>query len=868
GIKKEGFELGIKYEVSGREPQDNILGVYNLIEMFGLDRYGENPGSPPDGKFDYNPTITIDENRGELIFPRTEPFREGIRQFFLSKGRTVAEADSFVFREVYDTTFNGATNSQHNKFLIKGTITSSIASTYQIGFNVVEGSVDVIVNGNKAKLNEDFVVDYISGTVTIKNQSYLDPGTNLQIRYEANDLFQLASKSLLGARGELNLGKNSILGFTIMNLNQQTLSDKVRLGEEPVSNTIMGIDGGTDFSLPFLTRALNWLPGIQTNALSSIAIKGEAAYMSPDPNTRKSPISQDAGQGLAYIDDFEGSRRTIPLSINFGSWRDASAPDVMPDLDRPLKLRPDEKIEYKGQLSWYNIIPSDVLITELKPNKVGNVVRGEEQVTVLNLFFRPGVRGPFNYSMNLDEKLFANPKKAWAGIQRLIGSTTTNLLDENINFIEFWVHLDKTEPTLKLRVDLGIINEDVIPNNKLDTEDGVDGLTRNSGILRAGEDVGLDGLTNDQEKIQHADFITKYPKYANDPSGDDWVRPLTGSLKPSDYVGINGTENNSQSDVGKFPDTEDLNRNNVVDRVDSYFEYEIPMDTTNALFRKYVTGGANDWYQIRIPIIDTTRNVGNPSFATIEGVRLWLSGAESDALVRLTEFNLVGNQWEELVKNDSTFRVSVVNREDNPTYDSPPGLPLAKDRTRPDQDIKLNEQALNLIINGLKDGESRQVIKRFPVRPLDLFSYRTMKMFVHGDERPGFQVHYKDSLEYDLDIFLRFGADSLNYYEYRAPIRPGWDRNGNNDINIRFSEITAIKLGRDSLGALSAKVPVPHGPPGATYQVKGEPTLTNVRWISIGVENPVSKRGVSSYSGEVWVNELRLTEVDDTPGWA
>ncbi|MBI3789242.1 MAG: cell surface protein SprA, partial [Ignavibacteriales bacterium] len=60
----------------------------------------------------------------------------------------------------------------------------------------------------------------------------------------------------------------------------------------------------------------------------------------------------------------------------------------------------------------------------------------------------------------------------------------------------------------------------------------------------------------------------------------------------------------------------------------------------------------------------------------------------------------------------------------------------------------------------------------------------------------------------------------------------------------------------------------PHGPPGATYQVKGEPTLTNVRWISIGVENPVSKKGVSSYSGEVWVNELRLTEVDDTPGWA
>ncbi|MBI3587132.1 MAG: cell surface protein SprA [Ignavibacteriales bacterium] len=867
GIKKEGFELHIKYEVSGRDPLDNLDNL-NLIEMFGLDRYGENPGSPPDGKFDYTPGLTINEARGELIFPRTEPFREGIRQFFLSKGRTIAEADSFIFREVYDTTFNGATNSQRNKFLIKGTITSSIASTYQIGFNVVEGSVDVLVNGAKTKLGEDFTVDYISGTVTIKNQAYLEPGTNLQIRYEANDLFQLASKSLLGARGEVALGKNSILGFTILNLSQQTLSDKVRLGEEPVSNIIMGIDGGTEIGAPFLTRVLNWLPGIQTNALSSISLKGEAAYMSPDPNTRKSPITQDAGQGLAYIDDFEGSRRTIPLSIGYGAWRDASPPDVMPALDVLKKLKPEEKIEYKAAMSWYNIVPSDVAITILKPAKIGNTVRGEEQVTVLNLYFRPQERGPFNYSMNLDEKLFANRPKAWAGIQKSIGSTSTNLLDENVNFIEFWVHLDKTQPTVKLRIDLGLISEDVIPNGELDTEDGVDGLGRSgAGTLRAGEDVGLDGLTNDQEKIKFANFIAKYKNYASDPSGDDWVRPAGSSILPSDYKGINGTENNAQADVGRFPDTEDLNRNNVVDRVNSYFEYEIPLDTNNVLFQKYVTGGANQWYQIRIPIIDTTRNVGSPSFATIQDVRLWLSGAQDEVVVRLTEFNLVGNQWEELVKNDSTFRASVVNREDNPNYVSPPQLPLAKDRTRPDQDIKLNEQSLNLIINGLKDGETRQVIKRFPVRPLDLFSYRTMKMFVHGDDRPGFQVRYGDSLNYDLEVFLRFGADSLNYYEYRAPIHPGWDP-GNNDVVIKFSEITAIKLGRDSLGALSARVPVPNGPPGATYQVKGEPTLTNVRWISIGVENPANKRGTTAYVGEVWVNELRLTEVDDTPGWA
>jgi hypothetical protein len=867
GIKKDGFELKILYEVPGREPQDNILTAFNLIEMFGLDRYGENPGSPPDGKFDYAPGLTINESRGELIFPRVEPFRESILQYFLARGRTVADADSFIFHEVYDTTFNGASNSQRNKFLIKGTITSSIASTYSIGFNVVERSVKVIVNGQQATPDVDYSVDYISGQVTVKNQSLLIPGANLQIQYEANDLFQLASKSLLGARGELNVGKNSSLGFTVMNLNQQTLSDKVRLGEEPISNTIFGIDGGTSVELDFLTHALNWLPGIQTNAASTLSVRGEAAYMSPDPNTRKSPISQDGGKGIAYIDDFEGARKTIPMSINFGAWRDAAVPEYIRFLDDPTKLSPYEKSEYKGKTSWYNVFPSDVGPKDLRPNK--SVRPEENQLTVLNLFFRPQERATFNYSMDLENKLFANRAKAWGGIQTLIGSTATNLLDENINFIELWVRLDEVQPSVKLNIDLGIIGEVVIPNPpgeapKLHTEDGLDGGIRN-GILGPGEDLGMDMLSDDQERAKYADFTRKYPQYASDPSGDNWARPVLGSLRPEDYLGVNGTEGNAQSDAGRFPDTEDLNRNNVLDRINSYYEYEISLDTTSAEFQNFITGGANRWYQIRIPINEYSRKVGEPSFSTVEGVRVWLTGATGEVLVRIAEFNLVGNQWEELVKNDSTFRVSVVNREDNPSYESPPGLPLAKDRTRPDLDIRLNEQSLNLVISGLKDGESKQALKRFPVRPLDLFSYRAMKMFVHGDDRPGFRLQYRDTTDYDLEIFLRFGSDSLNYYEYRAPVRPGWDPQ--NEITIPFSEITAIKLGRDSVRALSPRVPVPNGPPGATYQVRGEPTLTNVRLIVIGVTNPANK-GAASVNSEVWVNELRLTEVDDTPGWA
>ncbi|HEY4613088.1 MAG TPA: cell surface protein SprA, partial [Bacteroidota bacterium] len=880
GIKEEGFELNIYYEVPSRPPPgDADIAGFNLIEVFGLDRFGENPGSPPDGKFDYYNGLTINETRGELIFPTVEPFRKGIQKYFLEHGRTIAEADSFIFREIYDTTYTAAVNNtQRNRFLIKGKSTASIASTYNLGFgNLVEGSVQVIVDGQQATAGVDFTVDYITGQLVIKNQALLVPGRNLQIRYEANDLFQLASKSLLGARGDYTVSKTTAFGFTVMNLNQQTLSDKVRLGEEPISNTIIGFDGGTNVNLDFLTRAMNALPGIETSAPSSFSIKGEAAYMIPDPNTRKSTIPHDGGSGIAYIDDFEGTRKTVYLGTGYGGWKEAGPPlymeqldpytpqnGVVPtgDLDVLRSLLPDTtKMEYKGSLRWFNILPSDVVVQDLRPLK--SVKRGDEQVTVLDLYFKPQERGAYNYSLDLNGKLRPNRLKAWGGIMRLLGTTATNLIDENINFIEFWVRIEQGQPSVKLHIDLGLISEEVIPTRRLDTEDGLDGGQRN-GVLAPVEDVGLDGLTDDQERLQFQNFLALYPEYVSDPSGDNWVQPIASSLDPEDYARVNGTEGNAR--INQFPDTEDLNRSNVLDRTNSYFEYVVPMDTTNPVFRQYISGGgSNEWHQIRIPLNEFTRKIGDPTLTVVEAVRVWIEGAQDDVRLRLADFNLVGSNWEELVKNDTTFRVSERSVEDNPgEYTPPPGVTRARDRTRPDEFIELNEQSLALILNGIKDGESRQAIKRY-ARALDMFSYRALKMFVHGEDRVGKTFRYVDTTEYDAEVFLRFGSDTTNFYEYRSPVRPGWDPT--NDVTIQFAELTAIKLELDSVQTTSPPTPVPNGPPGATYRVRGKPTLTNIRYISVGVENP-SGKGSSELNGEIWVNELRVTDVDDSPGWA
>ncbi|MGB2867711.1 MAG: cell surface protein SprA, partial [Bacteroidota bacterium] len=189
GIKSDGFELRVEYELPSQPPFRSVLPQnVGLLEMFGLDRFvgTDNAQQGHDQTFDYLSGLTIDETRGELIFPTVEPFDSPSIAKFLSEKLDAASAkayaDSFAFRSLYDTTYYGALNSNRNLYYIRGTIKPSTASTYNLGFNIVEGSVQVVVDGVTATSNVDYTVDYITGQVVIKNQSFLVPGKNLQIK--------------------------------------------------------------------------------------------------------------------------------------------------------------------------------------------------------------------------------------------------------------------------------------------------------------------------------------------------------------------------------------------------------------------------------------------------------------------------------------------------------------------------------------------------------------------------------------------------------------------------------------------------------------------------------------------------------------
>ncbi len=838
-IKKEGFKLSIDYVLPGQDPVDNINGN-KLVTVFGLDKTNASGSSDkPDGAFDFLPGQTILPVTGEIVFPVLEPF-----------GRNFPKSldQSLRYQAVYDTTKVFAQQDKSkDRFIITGQYSASTTSTFNIGFNVVENSVKVFLNGRQLKSGTDYSVDYNIGQVTIRNAAALVPGANLKITYEQNDLFQLASKTLIGLRGIYEFNKETKLGFSFLNLNQQTLSDKVRIGEEPLNNSIYGVDFSTSLNLPFITKGLNNI--ISTNTNSSFSLRGEFAYMNPDPNTKKSTIGSDKGKSVAYIDDFEGAKRIIPLGVSYTSWHDISVPDQLPYLPSDMS-KPDE-MSYKAETYWYNRMPSQVNVTQIWGNRK-KVARQDQQVTVLDMVYNPLKRGSYNE----DPKL-GDPKKNWGGIMKYLSTSANNLVEQNIKFIEFWLHIDNAPKNAKLYIDLGQISEDVIPNGILDSED-----KNHNFLVDKGEDTGIDGFTDAQERARDTLHL------GNDPANDDF-HYVPGS---GDYERINKTEGNSKlTDAGRLPDTEDLNGNLSLDRLNSYFRYEVSLDSTS----KFIAGGGETkfkWYQFKIPLKDFIKKIGNPSFTLIEYIRFWISGVSKPVHLRFAEMNLVGNQWRKvLVPNkvttgDSVLTVSTINIEDNPNYYSPSGVFRERDRTKPNQQVYKNEQSLDLIIKDLKPGDKREILKDL-YRPLYLFNYHKMKLFIHGNtnQEAGSLTHH-DSTGWASEVYLKFGSDTLNYYEYREPLKPGWDAN---NISIDFSELTAIKQARDSANVLF-EVPI-RGKPGHFYGVRGNPTLTKVSFFIFGVYNlrrDTSNVFAGKVSGDIWLDELRVVNADNTPGWA
>lgn len=858
-IIESGFELKALYFNDGIYNPNLPGATKSLSTMLDIDRYtGNTRTGGPDDQFDFINGLTINRSTGDVIFPTLRPFwdnliREGVDSiYYYSQLYTNRNLDA-----------QNATNA--NRYILQGRAKgeAGLSSTINLGLNVVPGSVKVMIGSTALNENIDYSVDYTTGTVVIKNAAAL-ASTDLKITYETNDLFQLAQKTLIGLRGDYKIDENNSLGFTFINLEQKTLNDKVRIGEEPTNNSVFGIDFTSRIKSKWLTRLVNLLPGYNTKEESEFTIKGELAYLTPDPNTKRSEIPSDNNESVAYVDDMEGSKKIVSLGTNYSSWTFSSVPQ-----DNDLGMNDSLRFIKRAKLRWYNL-PNAANIKDIYPNR--DVQPGQESITPFIIDFDPNLRATYNYSNTYsrgDGIFFPNIERQsnWNGVMKYLNTTSTDLINENINFIEFNIQLDSSQlnalRTGKFVVELGSFSKDALFNRVMDTED-----RNGNDILEITEDLGVDYKT-DQEELEEYRLIsgnitanlTDFPN--SDPAGDN---NTTGTTFDVDR--INGTQDNRDKEGGNRPDTEDLNRTSgSVSTPNVYFSYEIPLDTNN---NQFISGrGKNGWVSIRVPLNEYTKIIGNPTLNNIEFARFYLKGLSQRVQFSLYDFNLVGNQWTKPNKSDTTYNISIVSLEETPQiYKSPVPGDVLRQRVQQQsgQSLLSNEASLSLDVFDLVDGERKLAVKDYRSQPLDLFSYRKLKLFVNGD--PTF--NYTNEKIFDAWMLVRLGTDSLNYYEYRAPIhpdiRPGTPWNSLNEVNIDFADLTAFKILQDSINT-TTEFPVPNGPPGSYYIIKGNPLLTSIRQISVGVEKNRQAFN-ASISGSVWFNEIRVLNIEDNNGYA
>ena len=202
--------------------------------------------------FDFVEGYTVTASDGRIYFPVVEPFGSYLRQQIGDD----ALADKYVFQELYDSTMTVAKQTaEKNKFRLTGEFTGSNANEIRLGStNIPQGSVRVTAGGVTLTENSDYTVDYTLGVVTIINQSIIDAGTSVSVDFESNTNYSMQRKTMVGMNFTYDFSKDFQVGGTLMHLKEKPLTTKVSMGDEPINNTLWGLNASWKTQSQWLTN--------------------------------------------------------------------------------------------------------------------------------------------------------------------------------------------------------------------------------------------------------------------------------------------------------------------------------------------------------------------------------------------------------------------------------------------------------------------------------------------------------------------------------------------------------------------------------------------------------------------------------------
>lgn len=446
---------------------------------------------------------------------------------------------------------------------------------------------------------------------------------------------------------------------------------------------------------------------------------------------------------------------------------------------------------------------------------------------------------------------------------------------------------------------------------------------------RAAQDIGFDGINDNDEAAKFPAFASQ-PDPSVD--NYQYFLNASGSVieRYKEYNGTENNSPVTVSDTDRgsttVPDVEDINRDNTMNTINAYYEYSIDVHNAITLNDRYVTDikitdavnlppGATAtqvrWIQYKIPIAEPENTIGGISdFRTINFMRMFMTGFNNNITLRFGALDLVRGEWRRYVNtldqtdtnvddDATTFDVQAVNIQENGDrtpipYVSPPGV-VREVLPQGNSFIEQNEQSLSLTVTGLEpgalnpigtgdsSGDSRAVFKNVSV---DMRQFKNLKMFLHAESVPPSEGN---ELQNDQLIgFIRFGNDfTENFYEVEIPLKvsPPTSRTAEeiwpaeNEIDLSLELLTKLKIlasGPNSPVADANGIKYLNEGDELRLGIRGNPNFGLVRTLMVGVKNntynpalPANPASVAqNISGEVWFNELRLSDMDNKGGMA
>ncbi len=656
-VEKEKFRLDIKYQSDTTGTYltylpEEALKATTLLKAMGLDRLDANMKPHSNGQFDFVQGYTV--ANGRVFLPSAEPFGDNLRNFLNQKGMGHL-ADKYCFDQLYDSTKTVAKqNAEKDKFILVGQYKGTAANVIQLNATYIpQGSVVVTAGGVTLQEGTDYTVDYTAGEVTILNQSILDAGTNVNVSLESNTDAWLHRKTMFGVNWEYDFNKNFSLGGTLLHLSEQALTTKVSMGDEPLNNTLWGLNLNWKQESQWLTNMLDKLPLLSLTQPSQITLTGEFAQLIAG----NASGTQD---NASYLDDFENTKNLFDVS-DPKAWVLSSVPSMFSE-------SADKETVSSGYgralLSWYTVDPlftrrsssltpghikgdleqlsnhyvREVYVRELYPNRDQSSYNGATStLPVLNLSYYPQERGPYNLTLDYNsDGTLKNPSTKWGGMMRRL--ETTDFEQSNIEYVEFWL-LDPyiytraqgtaAQHSGELYINLGEVSEDVLRDGKKFYESGmpVDGTSTfeetqwgkipvqatqtyafaTTSGSREKQDVGLNGLTDEEEQQfgAYANWLSQVGSvvqndsllqaWRQDPAGDDY-HYFRGSDFDRDQVSIMDRYRRINNPQGNSPSSD-----NQTESYDSSYKTGPDVEDIN---QDYTLNEYERYFQYRIPISD------------------------------------------------------------------------------------------------------------------------------------------------------------------------------------------------------------------------------------------------------------------------